>query len=69
MKSIYDTLYHNDTYLVAYDFASYIETKLKAFKEYGSNEYFYKCLKNMANAGKFSSDRSIRDYVEEIWHI
>ena len=69
LKSIYDTLYHNDTYLVAYDFASYIETKLKAFKEYGSNEYFYKCLKNMANAGKFSSDRSIRDYVEEIWHI
>lgn len=69
LRSIYDTLHYNDTYLVAYDFASYIETKLKAFMEYGSDSYYHKCLKNMANAGKFSSDRSIRDYVERIWHI
>ncbi len=28
-----------------------------------------KCLENIASAGKFSSDRTIRQYADEIWHI
>ena len=68
-REIHNKLLYDDTYLVAYDFASYIETKINALKEYGTKEYYHKCLKNMAHAGKFSSDRSIADYVEDIWHI
>jgi len=28
-----------------------------------------KCLMNVASAGKFSADRTIRQYAEEIWHV
>ena len=59
-----------DHYFVLLDYASYIDAKLQANREYRDRLTFgRKCLMNIASGGKFSSDRTIRQYAEEIWHI
>ena len=59
-----------DHYFVLLDYASYMDAKLKVNKDYADRLNFgRKCLMNIASAGKFSSDRTIRQYAEEIWHI
>ena len=70
MRNLFDQLLGNDQYYLLLDYASYVEAKLKANSEYADRENFgYKCLMNIASAAKFSSDRTIRQYAEEIWHI
>ena len=60
----------NDQYFLLLDYASYVEAKLKANAEYADRmEFGRKCMMNVASAAKFSSDRTIRQYAEEIWHI
>ena len=60
----------NDQYYLLLDYASYIEAKLQANYDYADRMAFgRKCLWNVASAAKFSSDRTIRQYAEEIWHI
>ena len=60
----------NDQYYLLLDYASYVEAKLQANREYTDRMSFgRKCLVNIASAAKFSSDRTIRQYAEEIWHI
>ena len=60
----------NDQYFLLLDYPSYIEAKLQANRDYADRETFArKCLMNVASAAKFSSDRTIRQYAEEIWHI
>ena len=47
-----------------------IDAKLRANRDYADRMAFgRKCLMNVASAAKFSSDRTIRQYAEEIWHI
>ena len=59
-----------DHYYILLDYPSYIETKLKAISDYKDRLAFgRKCLLNIASGGKFSSDRTIRQYADEIWHI
>ena len=60
-----------DHYYVMLDFASYYETKLQAIRDAGASgpEFAAKCLVNVACSGKFSSDRTIRQYAAEIWHV
>lgn len=59
-----------DHYYVLLDYASYLDTKLRANQEYKDRLAFgRKCLMNVASAAKFSSDRTIAQYAEEIWHI
>ncbi len=58
-----------DRYLVLYDFADYIRVKEGLLRDYGSDEYFKKCLINLASAGKFSADRSVSDYARLVWKI
>lgn len=59
-----------DYYFNLYDFESYIESKLHAIYATRDEKDFYrKCLINTANAGKFSSDRTIMEYANEIWRI
>ena len=59
-----------DHYFVLLDYESYMDAKLRANREYGDRQAFgRKCLQNVASASKFSSDRTIRQYAEEIWHI
>ena len=60
-----------DHYFVMKDFESYYETKLRAIRDAGagSTGFAKKCLKNIAHAGKFSSDRTILQYAKEIWNV
>ena len=59
-----------DHYFVLLDYPSYIDTKLRANADYADRLAFgRKCLLNIASAAKFSSDRTIRQYAEEIWHV
>ena len=59
-----------DHYFVLYDFESYQNARLQANADYRDRLTFgRKCLMNTASAGKFSSDRTIRQYADEIWHI
>ena len=60
-----------DHYFVMKDFESYYEAKLKAIADAGAGDAAFarKCLMNIAHAGKFSSDRTIRQYAKEIWSV
>ena len=59
-----------DQYYLLYDFESYRQARLNANRDYRDRMAFgRKCLENVASAGKFSSDRTIHQYAEEIWHI
>ena len=74
IREVYNKLINwgpsSDQYYVLKDYASYIEAKLRANAEYADRLNFgRKCLMNVASAAKFSSDRTIRQYASEIWHI
>ena len=59
-----------DHYFVLLDYSSYMDAKLRVNREYADRLSFgRKCLMNIASSGKFSSDRTIRQYADEIWHI
>ncbi len=59
-----------DNYYVLLDYASYMDAKLRANHDYADRLAFgRKCLENIASGSKFSSDRTIRQYADEIWHI
>jgi len=61
---------NSDQYRLLLDYDSYVEAKLRANRDYADRVAFgRKCLKNVASAAKFSSDRTIRQYADEIWHI
>ena len=74
IREVYNKLINwgpsSDQYYVLKDYASYIDAKLRANAEYADRLAFgRKCLVNVASAAKFSSDRTIRQYASEIWHI
>lgn len=59
-----------DNYYLIGDMESYVKAKLKTNSDYKDRVKFgRKCWINMCNAGKFSSDRTIKDYAENIWNI
>ena len=59
-----------DHYYVLWEYQSYMDAKLKANADYADRLAFgRKCLLNIASGAKFSSDRTIRQYADEIWHI
>lgn len=59
-----------DIYYVLADFDSYCKAQEKVDELYSNKKAWAKaCLMNIANAGKFSSDRTIEEYVKDIWHL
>ena len=59
-----------DHYFLLLDYQSYLDAKLQVNRDYADRLNFgRKCLMNIASGGKFSSDRTIRQYAEEIWHV
>jgi starch phosphorylase len=69
-KPIVDNLLkHNDHYLLLADYASYIACQERVKAAYGDqDEWVRKAILNVANMGEFSSDRTILQYAEQIWH-
>ena len=75
-KELYDSLVYGiegqrpDVYYVLADFDSYVQAQEKVAAEYTDRKsWARKTLINIANSGKFSSDRTIEDYVRDIWHL
>lgn len=58
-----------DHYFVLYDFADYLKTKLKIINDCGTYDFISKMIINTANAGKFSSDRAIKEYARKVWNV
>ena len=59
-----------DYYLVCHDFYDYVKAQEKLDLEYQNKEmWIKKCVDNICNMGFFSSDRSIKDYADNIWKI
>ncbi len=59
-----------DTYFILKDFESYAETQKKIQEAYKDTKRWNRmAIMNVASAGKFSSDRTIQEYVDDIWHL
>ena len=59
-----------DQYYVLEDFRAYKEAQMEVDRAYrDKRSWAQKCLINLANAGKFSADRTIKEYATEIWNI
>ena len=59
-----------DNYFLLADLEGYVDTKLRALYDYKNREVFSKkCWMNIANSGKFSSDRTVTQYAEELWKL
>lgn len=68
-KHIADKLLNNDNYMLLADFRSYIDMQQKVADAYQDKKsWAEKAILNVARMGKFSSDRTIKQYSDEIWH-
>lgn len=70
-KQIYNELmFKNDEYLLLADFEAYVHAQKNIEQRYRNKEEWAKtCLINIAQSGYFSSDRTIKQYADEIWDI
>ena len=69
-KPIVDSLLYHDDYLLLVDYPSYIECSEKAAQAYRDKEAWTRMsILNAARCGFFSSDRSMRQYCDEIWDV
>ena len=70
-RDLFNDLTHNgDEYLVLKDFSSYVDAQYAANQTYKNKEQWTQMsIINIARSGKFSSDRTINEYANEIWHI
>lgn len=67
---IYDSLIKEDVYFTLKDFDSYCAAHKKVDEAYRDEKGWAKmAMLNTACAGKFSSDRTIEEYVQDIWHL
>lgn len=69
-RPIWDSLMvHGDKYMLCADFQSYIECQARVSETYkDQRKWLTMAVHNIANVGKFSSDRTIREYARDIWH-
>ncbi len=68
-QNIFHALISEDRYMALADFKSYREAQFRAERLYQNQHVWNKMgLVNIANAGRFAADRSIRDYAGSIWH-
>ncbi|CAI2735330.1 unnamed protein product [Schistosoma spindalis] len=69
-KDIYNSLAFDDRFLLCADYASYIRVQQEVEEAYKDELRWSKMmLMNIASSGKFSSDRTIREYARDIWGV
>jgi starch phosphorylase len=69
-RPIVDSLLNSDEYLLLADFQSYVDCQEGVSRAYCDQEHWTRMsILNTARMGKFSSDRSIREYARDIWHV
>lgn len=69
-RPIADDLVHDDRYMLMADFASYGECQERVENAYrAAEEWTRMSILNVARMGRFSSDRSVREYAEKIWNV
>ena len=69
-RPLIDGLLHQDPYLLLADFQSYVECQCQVSEAYGDTERWTRMsILNTARSGKFSSDRTIREYCTDIWGV
>lgn len=67
---IYQNLMFRDYYMVLADFASYVDTQEQISRDYlDQKNWAKKSLMNIARSGKFSIDRTVKQYADDIWHV
>jgi glycogen phosphorylase len=67
-RPLIQSLLDQDTYMLLADFQSYVECQERVSKAFQDpEEWTRKAILNIAHMGKFSSDRSIREYAERLW--
>ncbi len=70
LERLYKEILNKDWFMTLLDLKEFIKTKEQLYKDYEKrDEWNRKCLINIANAGFFSSDRTIEQYNEDIWHL
>ncbi|ALA96615.1 maltose phosphorylase [Leptotrichia sp. oral taxon 212] len=68
LERLHNELINKDWFMTLIDFKEYYEVKEKMLSDYENKELWYKkVINNIAKAGFFSSDRTIRQYENEIW--
>ncbi len=69
-KPLLETLFDRDPYFLFADYQAYIDCQYQASQVYRDRDRWTRMsILNVARMGKFSSDRSIREYCEDIWQI
>jgi starch phosphorylase len=69
-RPLVDSLLTRDDYMLLADFQSYVDCQARVSEAYRSQHAWTRMsILNTARVGRFSSDRSIRDYCRDIWHV
>ena len=69
-QPVIEALLHRDDFMVLADYAKYIDCQSRVEDTWKDQDKWQRMsILNVARMGKFSSDRSIREYCEEIWHV
>ena len=70
VERLYNELLNKDWFMTFPDFEDYCKTKEKVYADYEDKKaWAKKMLVNISKAGFFSSDRTIKQYNDEIWHL